>query len=113
MTWHQNLAGDPYGMSPDRVIAEIPPLHSHDGYALHSHEVRSDHEGVPRVIEPMKVHGPLDFPAMAHNKQAELAAVLVLQSPLSTAGMRQDAEAVLVGFRWPELAVRVVKGERI
>jgi hypothetical protein len=33
----------------EQLGALDPPLHEHDGYQPHSHEVRADHDGVERV----------------------------------------------------------------
>lgn len=68
---------------------------------------------VHSMMPPMKVHGPLDTPAMQHNKQVELEAVRVLQDPAAGPSMRFDAEQALFFLGWPELAVRVAKGERV
>jgi hypothetical protein len=62
---------------------------------------------------PLKVHGPLDTPAMQHNKALELDAARILRSALSGPSARYDAEAVLVALGWPELAIRLAKGEDI
>lgn len=64
-------------------------------------------------MRPMKVHGPLDMPAVQHNQECELEAVRVLLSPLSGPSARHDAEAVLVALGWPELAIRLAKGEKV
>lgn len=62
---------------------------------------------------PMKVHGPLDTPAMQFNKTLELDAARILRSPLSGPSARHDAEAVLTALGWPELAIRLAKNEDI
>lgn len=65
-----------------------------------------------RGMRPMKVHGPLDTPAIEHNKSAELQAVRVLQDRAAWPTLRHDAEAILVGLGWPELAIKLAKGQK-
>lgn len=67
----------------------------------------------PNRYRPMRVHGPLDTPAVAHNKECELHAVRVLQDPSSGPTARYDATETLAALGWPELAVRLARGEKI
>lgn len=64
-------------------------------------------------LNPMTVYGPLDTPAMAHNKQVELNAARVLRSPLSGPSARFDAERALIALGWPALAIRLAKNDDI
>lgn len=71
----------------------------------------SEHAYGVRGMRPMKVHGPLDHPAMAHNASIELEAAKWLQDRAAGPSMRADAEAVLTALGWPPLAIRLAKGE--
>lgn len=65
-----------------------------------------------RWLRPLTVHGPLDTPAMQHNQELELDAVRVLQDRLAGPSARFDAETVLVSLGWPNVAIKLAKGER-
>lgn len=64
-------------------------------------------------LTPLRVHGPLDTPAVQHNREVELNAVSVLQDPLAGVSLRFDAQIALEQLGWSELQIRVAKGERI
>ena len=61
----------------------------------------------------MRVHGPLDTPALHHNREVELNSVRVLVNSLSGPSARVDAEEMLTMLGWPELAIKLAKGEQI